>query len=58
MIKVDNIGSKYKYYNDEELVGRVRANFKKNNFFIFDSGVNPKDFKSGEKSNPNEWPRR
>ena len=35
-----------------------KLNFKKNNFFVFDSGINPKEFKSGEKSNPNEWPRR
>ena len=46
-LKIDLPGHKYTRSEEELYIGRLRANFKCNEFYVYDHGQNPRDMKPG-----------
>lgn len=51
-IKIDLLHQKYIRHDDELFIGRLRANFNQNEFYVYDYGINPRDLKPGVKLLP------
>ena len=57
-LKIDLLHQKYVRHDDELYIGRLRANFAQNEFYIYDNGMNPRDLKPGHSLLPGQLVRR
>lgn len=51
-IKMDLLHQKYVGNSEDLYIGRLRANFNQNEFYVYDNGVNTRDLKQGTKLLP------
>lgn len=57
-LKIDLPHLKYTRTDDELYIGRLRANFNCNQFYVYDHGHNPRDMKPGQHLMPGQRLRR